>query len=572
MKKNVLVLAVLGLLSLFCCFGCGTEVTYLDELVVGVGKDTVDPNGGMWESRGLIFETLVTLDENGEQQPLLAKSWEIAPDGKSYTFHLQENIKFHDGTIFNAQAIKENVTKLKNVWGKYPIDKVEIIDEYTVRFCLKEQYPLFMWHIAQVAGGMIASPNALEEVSAQANQGMSKMPSDMSGMSSDKGKSMEGMSKKSSDISGMSGDKGNMKKGMGQMPSAMGMSAMTGKEVIITEPSGTGPYKLVEHVEGQYWSMEAIDDYWQGPVGIKRIKYLVIPDAHSRIMAMESGQIHITGISPLSRIGAGDIALVETNKDLVIKHEPSFGVTPVAFNTVKGIFTDARVREAFVKAIKLEDINKVLTPVGSTLDTPVAKASPFYLPELAETRKYDPERAQELLAEAGWVKSNDGIWKKGDESLQVTLMYSQTNPEMVQIASILQQQLRAIGVDLKISQIEGGAIFRSLAKKDYDLIAAPGIGACSLNFNDYYSKSRYSVAADKELDSMIKKYDGAANFDEQRSVGKKIQGKILADNLVLLYFNKNKTVAHTAKLENFKPALEEECNFTRHIWQAKLSQ
>jgi len=527
----LLVLLIVLSLSLPGFSGCAKQGTNLEELVVGVGKDTVDPNGGMWESRGLVFETLVTLNDKGEPQPLLAKSWETAPDGKSYTFFLQENVKFHDGTPFNAQTLKENVTKLQTVWGTYPLDKIEILDDYKVCFCLKEPYPLFMWHIAQISRGMVVSPKVLEEVS------------------------------------------GKSKQGMDQMPPGGGKPATAGKEARITAPVGTGPYKLVEHVPGQYWVMEAINNYWQGPVGIKRIKYLVIPDAHSRIMALESCQIHITGISPLSRIAAGDMALIEKNKELVLKHEPSFGVTPIAFNTAKGIFTDARVREAFVKAVDLGDINKVLTPVGTTLDTPVAPASPFYTPDLAGTRKYDPAGARKLLAQAGWVKGADGMLQKDGRPLQVSLIYTQTHPEMVQITSILQQQLKAVGVNLKVSQLESGALFASLARKDYELIASPGIGSTSLDLaTDYHSKGRYSVAAGKELDSMLEAYNIAPSFNEQKLTGKKIQEKILADNLVLLYFNKNKSFAHTARLQNFKPALEEEVNFMRHIWQAGLSK
>lgn len=565
--RKIIVLLIIFSLSLLGFSGCATQETNLEELIVGVGKDTVDPNGGMWESRGLVFETLVTLDHKGKPQPLLAKRWEIAPDGKSYTFFLQENIKFHDGTPFNAQTLKENVAKLRSIWGKYPLDKIEIIDDYTVRFCLKEPYPLFIWHIAQVGGGMFASPKVLEEVSGEADKGMGQMPP---AMSENKSKSEQGMGQMSS---AMSAEKGGTKQGMGQMPSGMDKPATNGKEVRITAPVGTGPYKLTEHVSGQYWVLDAIDDYWQGPVGIKRIKYQVIPDAHSRIMALESGQIHLTGISPLSRIAAGDMPLIEKNKELVLKHEPAFVVAPIAFNTVNGIFTDARVREAFVKAINLEDINKVLTPVGTTLDTPVAPASPFYLPELTGTRKYDPTGAQELLKQAGWVKETGGMLQKDGRLLQVSLTYTQTLPEMVQIASILEQQLKAIGVDLKVSQVESGALFASLAKKDFELIAAPGIGSSSLSFEtDYHSKSRYSVTADQELDSLIKAYNIAPDFNKQKLISKQIQEKILSDNLVLLYLNKNKSFTHTATLQNFKPALEEEVNFMRHIWQAKISK
>jgi ABC-type transport system substrate-binding protein len=213
--------------------------------------------------------------------------------------------------------------------------------------------------------------------------------------------------------------------------------------------------------------------------------------------------------------------------------------------------------------VALEDINKVLAPAGVALDTPVAPASPFYLPELAGSREYDPAGAQELLEQAGWLKGGDGIRRKDGQPLEVSLTYTQTSPEMAKIASVLQQELKAIGVELKLSAVESGALFASLAARDYDLIAAPGIGSSSLDFEtDYHGSSGYSVAADTNLDSLIEKYHTAPNFEEQKLVGKKIQETILHDNLVLLFINSKKTFAHTARLQNFKPSLMDAARFS----------
>lgn len=419
---------------------------------------------------------------------------------------------------------------------------------------------------SESGGGMSKMPPAASGEQGESKEGTGQMPPATFG---EQGESKEGMGQMHPVSSGEKGDS----KGMGEMPSGMGKTEAAGKGYTIKDPVGTGPYKLAEHKQGQYWVMEAVDDYWQGDVNIKRIKYSVIPDPHSRVMALESGQIHITGISPLSKIAAGDMVLIEKNKELVLKHEPSFGVTPIAFNTTKGIFTDPRIREAFVKSVNRDEINKVLTPCSTTLTTPVAPASPFYVEELKGSQKYDPAGAQELLAEAGWTKGTDGMLQKDGKPLQVSLIYIASNPEMEQITSILEEQLKAVGINLKVTQVEGGALFASLAKKDYELISSPGIGASSLDFKtDYHTRGRYSVGNDKELDLMIDQYFTAANTDEQKKMSKKVQEKILNDHLVLLYFNKNKSYAYTAKLQGIEPALEEECNFLRHIWKAKLSK
>ncbi|HAP31675.1 MAG TPA: hypothetical protein DCQ14_01275 [Firmicutes bacterium] len=540
-NKYALLAALPLLLITFVFAGCGSgsqqvsqpQVRVPAELVVGVGRDTVDPEGGMWESRGLVFETLVTLDERGTPQPLLARAWEIAPDGLSYTFFLQEGVSFHDGTPFDARALDENVNKLQSIWGRYPIRKTKVKNDYTLQILMDKPYPLFMHHVAQLARGMVVSPNVLEEVTVEEQKRGGGMP--------------------------------------GGMPPAMGQSQVEGPQYKVTALVGTGPYRLAEHVPGQYWVMEAAEPYWQGPVQIPKIRYLVIPDAHSRVMALESGQIQLTGISPLSSIPASDMDRIGKNKELVLRHEPSFRVSPIAFQHLEGVFADARVRAAFIHAVNEEDLDKVLAPAGSTLSTPVTPASPFYLPALDIKRPDDPAQAKELLAQAGWLPGAGGILQKEGKPLQVRLLYSTIRPEDDYLASIIQQQLKEIGVELTITQLESGALFAALAERDFELIIAPGIGSTSLDFEmDYHSRSRRSAIADPLLDRLIDEYNTAPDFSAQQELSRKIQERILGEDYVLVFSTTYKNYAHSTRLTNFIPALEEEVNFMRHIWQAEF--
>lgn len=587
-NKNVLTVTLLFLLSAFVYAGCGGDNPQLSqpgedapekrvpaELVVGVGRDTVDPEGGMWESRGLVFETLVTLDEQGTPQPLLAKDWEIASDGLSYTFFLQDGVSFHDGTPFDARALAENVNKLQSIWGKYPIHKTEVKDDYTLQILMDEPYPLFMHHVAQLARGMVVSPNVLEEFMVEVEKEEGGMPpAGMSGGGSGSGMPPAGMGGET-EKQGMPSSAGSMGGSPGGtpggMPPGMGQSEVEGPQYKVTAPVGTGPYRLAEHVSGQYWVMEAVEPYWQGSVKIPKIRYLVIPDAHSRVMALESGQIHLTGISPLSRIPAGDMERIEQSEALVLGHEPSFRVSPIAFQHLDGVFADLRVRAAFINAVSEESLDKVLAPTGSTLNTPVTPASPFYSPALDIQRPYDPARAKDLLAQAGWLPGPGGVLHKDGKPLQVQLLYSTTRPEDDYLASIIQQQLREIGVELTITQLESGALFAALAERDFELIIAPGIGSTSLDFEmDYHSRSRRSAIADPVLDKLIGEYNTAPDFSAQLELSRKIQEHILGEEYVLLFTTTYKSYAHSSRLESFIPALEEEVNFMRHIWQAEF--
>jgi peptide/nickel transport system substrate-binding protein len=107
------------------------------------------------------------IDENGEIVPMLAKSYDVSDDGKVYTFHLRDGIKFHDGTEFNAEAVKYNLERYQEEDSVRstevePIESVETVDEYTVRVTLSEPFAPFLAVLTDRAG-IMASPKAIEE-------------------------------------------------------------------------------------------------------------------------------------------------------------------------------------------------------------------------------------------------------------------------------------------------------------------------------------------------------------------------------------------------------------------------
>ena len=108
-----------------------------------------------------LYDKLVDIDENGEIVPMLAKSYDVSDDGKVYTFHLRDGIKFHDGTEFNAEAVKYNLERYQEEDSVRstevePIESVEAVDEYTVRVTLSEPFAPFLAVLTDRAG-IIAS-------------------------------------------------------------------------------------------------------------------------------------------------------------------------------------------------------------------------------------------------------------------------------------------------------------------------------------------------------------------------------------------------------------------------------
>ena len=129
----------------------------------------IDPHVNASSELGIpltgVYDTLVWQDLNGEFVPGLAKSWEVSDDGLTYTFHLRDDIVFHDGTPFNAQAVKFNLDRIadpatksqKAIFMLGPYESTEIVDDYTVKVQFKKPYAPFLDSASQVYLGM-ASP------------------------------------------------------------------------------------------------------------------------------------------------------------------------------------------------------------------------------------------------------------------------------------------------------------------------------------------------------------------------------------------------------------------------------
>src|SRR4029453_9976136 len=202
-----------------------------------------------------IFDALVTFDTTtGAARPpivgQLAKSWDISPDGKVYTFHLQQGVKFHDGTPFNAEAVKANIERMTDKNSPYFfekayarqqgaccwLEKTEILNAYTLRLTLSQPFSDFLAYLAdkQQPSAMI-SPSAIKKY---------------------------------------------------------------GNEAIAQHLIGAGPYKVVEQVPGEKVVLERFDNYWGKKPYLKRIIIRPIPDPAARVLALQTGEADVITIPP----------------------------------------------------------------------------------------------------------------------------------------------------------------------------------------------------------------------------------------------------------------------------------
>jgi len=387
-KRSSAVFLVLLLAGAVIGFGSfAQEPRYGGTLVIGMSTDIarwdIHNCSGMQNLgiQRLVTELLTDHQwETGELLPWLAKSWEASEDATTWTIHLQEGVKFHDGTPFDAAAVKYNLERLLEVGlarGSFDmIESIEVADEYTVVIHTTPFAP-FMHLLTYAPAGMI-SPTQAEKL---------------------------------------------------------------GWDNYYTHPIGTGPYKFVEHVRGDHSLLVANEDYWHGRPYIDRIIAKPIPDTGARIAALEAGDIDVAlNVPPI------EVPRLEANPDIDILRAVPARTMYVGINNQWGPFRDKRVRQALNYAVDKEAIvNSIFLGEAEISTAPYTRLAFGYTRQ--EPYEYDPEKAKQLLAEAGYPNG-----------FEVTLTYGPGRYLMdTEVVEAVASYLEEIGLEVFIEPLEWAA-------------------------------------------------------------------------------------------------------------------
>ncbi|SFR12110.1 ABC transporter substrate-binding protein [Poseidonocella sedimentorum] len=292
-----------------------------------------------------VYDGLVRYkDGTLEVEPALATDWDISEDGTVYTFSLREGVSFHDGTPFNAEAVKFNFDRMLSEdhpfhdTGPFPLSfffssvvSTEVVDEMTVQFTLNGPYAPFLSNLAYPTG-LIVSPAAVAEHGAEFGR----------------------------------------------------------------NPSGTGPFTFAEWRSNEAVVIEANPDYWDGAPELQAVVFRPITDANTRTAEMLAGGIDLMVEVP-------PVALSEFQGDAYTLHEQAGPhVWFLILNAKEGPFADVRVRQAANYAVNKEAlVNEVLEGTAEVAAGPTPPAFAWaYNPDL-EPYPFDPDKARALLAEAG---------------------------------------------------------------------------------------------------------------------------------------------------------------------------
>ncbi len=381
-------------------------------LVYGRGADSekLDPqdieDGESVKVCNNVYETLVTYGPDGPDiVPCLAVSWEHSADGRTWTFRLRPNVKFHDGTPFDAAAVVfcfERMLKPDHEHrhdGTFPyasfyavIEGVEAPDPATAVFRLKEPQATFLANLAMFPA-MIFSPAAIRAK----------------------------------------------------------------EDRFPFEPVGTGPFRFVRWDRNERIILDAYPDHWAGRPKVDRVIFRPIPENSVRFQLLRSGELDL-----IDGLNLSDLDAVKADAGLSLLEISGMNFGYLSFNTMKKPFDDARVRRALAHAIDREKIIKLaLRGYGATGANPMPPTVWGYHKDL-QPYAYDPARARALLQEAGHGKGMTlDLWAMPNPRPYM--------PEPQKVAQIIQEDLRAIGVEAKIVSYDWQTYREKMRHGEHDL-------------------------------------------------------------------------------------------------------
>lgn len=364
---------------------------------------------------GQLYLPLLSYDKNFKLIPKLAESWSIADDNLSITFTLKANLKWSDNTPFTAQDCLFTLKLIQNEHTQSPYKA-----DYTL--VTRAQAPdarTFIVHYAEAFSPALASWAQL-----------SILPQHIF---------------KDEDI---------MNTPLSRLPQA-----------------SIGPYFLKSWQAQQNIVLTANPQYFDGDVWINQRITRIIPDSATQFLELSAGHIDEMNLTPIqyTRLFPNNPKLQKTYKRYQYLGS---GYTYLGFNLKRAPFQDIHVRQAIDYAIDRQElVDGVLLGLGEAIATPY-KPGTAWVNTAIQPRAFDPQHAKTLLAKAGWIQQKgDAFVRKDGKKLSFTIITNNGNKQRADTATIIQQRLQGIGIEVHVRLIEWAAFIENfINKRDFDAV------------------------------------------------------------------------------------------------------
>lgn len=449
---------------------------------------------------GMIFSGLVRFDKDMNIVPDISESWEIKPGGREVRFHLKKGVLWHDGGELTAEDI---------VFTYQTVVSPLTASHHSDHFGPVSRIEVLDRHTVSVFYSEPYGP-ALESWT------------------------------------------------FGIIPKHI----LQGKDIndiaFDRAPVGTGPYRLKEWVPGRKLRLESFDRHYSGRPGIRNVFLRVIPDAAAQLMELRAGGIDVMELSPEKY--QRETALFDSG--FTLNRAGSFRYGFLGFNLLDGRFQDKRVRQAISHAIDKDSIvNAVVKGFGSRSTGPYPPEAWYYSKE-AEYGSYDPQKAIELLSQAGWKRGEDGVIRKNGETMSFTLLTNYESKENVKTAQIIQSNLRSIGVQTDIRTLDWQAFRHNVIGKHkfeavvlsraylrdpdiYDLWHSSKTGEDEWNFLSYMNPA---------LDSLLEKGRRTVKKAERQRIYRKVHEMLAEEQPCVFLYNADLLFISHRRINGINPS------------------
>jgi peptide/nickel transport system substrate-binding protein len=472
-----------------------------------------------WQLIVQMFETLVASDGSNKLFPGLATSWDIPEDGLSITFKLRNDVSFHDGTPFDAAAAKFTFDSIVDpklasesaITQLGPYAGSDVIDSHTIRIRYTQPFGAALASFADPTLSPV-SPTAVQKLG---NQGFAR------------------------------------------------------------NPVGTGPFRFVSWADGREVVLERFEAYnWapsyfthKGPSQVARLVHRFIPDASTRVAALEAGEIDLVDATPVL-----DLRRLSDDKRYGTMVGNASGIPfGLELNGSRGIFQDIQVRKALAMAVNRKDLcDNLFFGLIDPAYGPLAKGTPSYWAGVETIYPYDARGAAAMLDAAGWKPGGDGIRVKNGQRL--TGFYGAPPPLEPDTAVELQGVLKRVGFDLKVETITFARNMDLVFKNEFDMLPVRWIQGDPMCLENLFSsaniptpghyKYNWSQLRDPTLDGLFAAGRAETNQAKRDAIYADAQKRIMETALWFPVHNQVETVAYRANRKGYR--------FARSDWVVTL--
>ncbi len=486
MKKFFYVLLAFSLFVL----GCGKEAKESANgktVVVSIGAKPKSLDPQLYNSipdlsvSRQFYNSLLTKESDGSIVPELAESYEYKSD-KELFVTLKKGIKFHNGAELKADDVVFSFNRMKEKAGASvmlsELDKVEKVDNYSVKFTLKKPSSPFLFNLAHPLTSIMNK----EYTMAHENE-------------------------------------------------------------ITTSPMGTGAYKLISYGSGEKIETVSNPDYFKGQPKVDGVIFRVITENSSRLIALETGEADVIyGVAPI------DAKTVEDNKKLTLLSKPTTGTEYITCNVQKAPFDNKDFRMALNYVIDKQSVIDTIFLGKAKIAKSIVSPNVFGFYDGLTAFEFNPEKAKELIKKSGVKNTSFTI-------------YVNDNPVRLQVAQIIQANLKEIGVDMKIETLEWGTYLQKTADGDFqaylggwicgtgdaDIVLYPLLNSKSIGGAG--NRAHYSNA---EFDKEVEMARSVVDVDARKEHYKNAQLIIEKDAPLIVLYNKNESIGFNKRVKGFK--------------------